>query len=62
MWNFAESNFNNFREALQVTNWENIFHGDNIDQIVDNWTQIFLRTAKETIINKSVTVRPDDKG
>ena len=62
MWKFAESNFNTFREALQEINWENIFNGETIDTIAENQTQIFLRTAKEKIINKKDTVRPDDKG
>ena len=62
MWNFTENNFEQFRDALEIIDWQEITSGEDIDLIVDKWTLKFLETAKTTVVNKEVTVRPDDKG
>ena len=62
MWDFKNANFDLYRETIAHTNWQEFFtQGNDIDTVVEMWTSKLLTIAKETIPNKVVTIRPDDK-
>ncbi len=60
MWNFNEADFNKFRHALSVYNFDKGFNENDVDASCENWTKSFLDIAKATISNRVVTVRPND--
>ena len=61
MWDFKGTDFSNFKLAIERCNWEECFTDDNIETATEMWTNKLLNIAKQTIPNKEVTVRPDDK-
>lgn len=61
MWDFKNTDFNNFREALGNFDWDTCFVSDSVDDICSKFNVSLLEIAKQTIENKNVTVRPDDK-
>ena len=61
MWDFKNSNFDNFRAGLSTINFDRIFESDNVDDVCRQLSSSILKVAKETILNKMVTVRPNDK-
>ena len=62
MWNFKNANFDVYRQALNVVNWEECFVDQSDINIVANlWTSKLLSAAESSIPNKNVTVRPNDK-
>ena len=60
VWLFKNANFDQFREALSNTNFEDCFEIDDVDKTCDQWSEKFLNVAKATIPNKVVTIRPND--
>ena len=61
MWDFANADFDLYRNALSQCKWDDCFVGNDIDRATEMWTNMVLNTAKDTIPNKQVTVRPGDK-
>jgi hypothetical protein len=61
MWNFKAENFTLFHEALHTIDWGACLSINSIDLACEKFTSVFMKAAKETIPNKVVTVRPDDK-
>jgi len=61
MWDFKGTDFSHFKLAIERCNWEECFTDDNIETATEMWTNKLLNIAKQTIPNKEVTVRPDDK-
>ena len=61
MWDFKNANFNNFREELSNTNWDTCFASDNIDEICDKWSELFLKISEKHVKRKKVRIRPTDK-
>ena len=62
MWDFKNTNFDLFREAIANCNWHECFtNTDDINLAADLWTSKLLAIAKETIPNKEVTIRPHNK-
>ena len=60
IWQYNKANFNEFRNALSTTNFDQCFTDDDIDNACEKWTQLFLSVAKEHIPNKKVIIRPND--
>ncbi len=60
VWNFKRGNFDRLNEKLAAYNWNTLFDSDDINNIVDKWTDIFLKMAKECIPYLQITVRPSD--
>jgi hypothetical protein len=52
MWDFKNANFDLFREELGNTNWDSCFESENIDEISEKWTELFLGTAERVIKKK----------
>ena len=62
MWDFKNANFDQYRQALQNTNWEECFSDEtDINAVVNLWTKKVLTTAETSIKNKNVCIRPCDK-
>ena len=62
MWNFKNANFDNYRQALSETNWDECFTDEtNINNVANLWTFKVLAAAEASITCKNVTVRPNDK-
>jgi hypothetical protein len=61
MWNFKSADFDKFREELDQTDWEPCFESDNIDEICNKWTELFLGISERVITKKRVKIRPEDK-
>ncbi len=60
VWNFKKGDFDKLNQKLAEYPWDTIFIIDNIDDIVDTWTDVFLDLAKECIPYSKIIVRPDD--
>ena len=61
MWNFDQSDFDNYRTELDSIEW-NFLHTDNdINNLALKWTEEVLSVATRTLQNKNVLVRPNDK-
>ena len=61
MWDFKNADFDVFRENLKNTDFSFCNNITNIDETCEKWTQTFLKIAKNSILCKMVTVRPNDK-
>ena len=61
IWLYAKGDFQNYRRKIQAADWDYCFHTDNIDLACQRWTDTLLAIAKESIPNKDVLVRPNDK-
>ncbi|CAC5425653.1 unnamed protein product [Mytilus coruscus] len=62
IWLYDRGDLNLFREKLSAVDWENfIIDGNNdVDLLVENFTQIILKTAAESIPNKIIIVMKTD--
>ena len=60
IWLFSKTNFNDFRQELENTDFNSIFDNDDIDSVCKSWSEMLLDVANRTIPNKSVLVRPND--
>ena len=60
IWNYKEANFDIFRETLKNTDFDECFVSGDVNEACTMWTEKFLQAAKETVPNKTVTVRPND--
>ena len=61
MWRFNLTNFDLFRLNLADNNWKNIFACTDVNSICNQFTTQLMHIAKASILNKDVTVRPNDK-
>ena len=61
MWNYEGSNFDLFRNQLELTNFNECFDYDSIDDVCESVNEKLLKVAKETLVNKKVIIRPKDK-
>ena len=62
MWNFKLANFEHSRAQLSEIDWNAFFESEDINIVCDNITVCILTAAKSNIPNKTVTMRPADKG
>ncbi len=60
VWNFKKGDFDKLNEKLAQYPWDTIFVVDDLDEIVDIWTDVFISLAKECIPYTKITVRPSD--
>ena len=62
IWLYDRGDFNLFREKLAAVNWDDIFASVNndLDRVVDLFTNILLKAAADSIPNKVITVRKMD--
>ena len=60
IWEYNKTDFSDLRESLQRADWDSCLHTDNIDTACKLWTETFLNVARETIPNKTATIRPSD--
>ena len=60
VWLYDRGNYNHYRQKLNDANWDALFTSNNINEISDNITQHILTAAKDTILNKKVTIRPNE--
>ena len=60
IWEYGKADFKKFRNTLSQSNFNACFDSDNIDEVCQSWTDLFLHVAKSTIPNKIVTIRPKD--
>ena len=61
IWEYDKADFNLFRNALTHANFDECFESSDIDIICESWTSKFLSVAKDSVPNKIVTIRPNDK-
>ena len=61
MWDFKNSDFNGYRTALSNLDFNACFINDDVDKACNMISSLILKVAKETLLNKMVTVRPNDK-
>ena len=60
IWLFNKTNFTEFRQELENTDFNSIFDSGDVDYVCSSWSQMFLDVAKRTIPNKYILVRPND--
>ena len=60
VWFYDKADFNAFRRALELFNWDVCFENNDVDDVCNSWTQHFLAIAKSFIPNRYVTIRPSD--
>lgn len=62
VWDFKSANFELTNQSLFEAPWDTNFQiYDDINDMVDYWSQLFLYTCKEFIPCRQVLVRPRDK-
>jgi hypothetical protein len=61
MWKFKDANFDLFRSKLDEVNWDSCFENDDINDICDKWSNLFMEQAKVSIPNRKVLIRTSDK-
>ena len=49
VWNFKKGDFVKLNDLISNYPWDNIFNFDDINDVVDTWTDVFLDLAKECI-------------
>ena len=60
VWQYKEADFNQYRNALQETDFNACFESNNIDVVCQSWSQTLLDCARANVPNKTVTIRPND--
>ncbi len=60
VWNFKRGDFDKLNRKLSEYHWDTIFTLQDLDEIVEMWTDIFLKLARECIPYMEVTIRPSD--
>ena len=61
IWLYDKANFSSFRDKLMSIDWNCCFITDDPSIAASKWTELFMKTAKDTIPNKTVLIRPNDK-
>ena len=61
MWDFKNSNFDDYRRTLATVNFDTCFETDDVNKVCQSLEDVILDSAKRTLVNKMVVVRPDDK-
>ncbi len=61
IWNFSDTNFENYRSKLGEYDWDTCFASVDTDEVCENVSTAILDIAKETIPNKTPYFRPHDK-
>ena len=57
---YMDANFQEFRDAVLNTNFEECFSINDIDEVCAKWTTMFLDTSTLHVPNKQVIVRQND--
>ena len=60
IWQFDKGNFEGFRDALRIADFDSCFDTECIDEACKNWTDTFLTVARTNVPNKVVLIRPKD--
>ena len=61
LWDFKHTNWDNFRLALDNADLMNCITSNDVNVCCEQLTDRILSVAKDTIPNKSVIIRPNDK-
>ena len=61
IWKYNQANFDGLNNALSQCPWNVLDMYDDVDDMVDYFSQIFKKTCKEFIPNKIIKIRPCDK-
>ena len=63
VWLYKNADYNKFNELVANYDWETNFlnFGDNINEMTNHFTQVYIEMAKESIPNKVINIRPTDK-
>jgi len=60
IWQYKNANFDNYRLALEAADFDLCFETDDVDEVCKKWTETVINTARESIPNKVVKIRPND--
>ena len=60
VWTYDEGKYDEFRNILKSTDWDNLLAERSIDTMIEVFTNTLISAAKKTIPNKIVTIRPSD--
>ena len=60
VWLYDQADYPGLRSAIEEYDWDECFQSDNVDEICDNWTNIFYSLISKFIPNRIVTIRPHD--
>ena len=60
IWKFDEANKIAYRQAIENANWDECFHGTDVNQACTAWTNKLLSIAKAHFNYKRVLIRPND--
>jgi hypothetical protein len=61
MWNYKNSDMNKYRKNLLEGDLDNCIDPLDAEKSCNVWTEKFMSITKKSIINKVVTIRPNDK-
>lgn len=60
IWLYDKGNYSVFRNKLSHVNWDEILASNNIDECASEFSNKIMKAAKESIPNKTVTIRPSE--
>ena len=60
-WKYSEANFLDLNEDLNTAPWDTMFIFDDINDMTNYFTELFLDACRKHIPQKSVTINPKDK-
>ena len=60
IWLYDRGDYNQFRHKLSQVNWDQVFVSNNVNECAEKTTDSIINVAKESISNKTVTVRPSE--
>lgn len=62
VWLYKNADFDKLNFLLTHTDWETLIIGaDDVDQAADNFSETFLSHIRNSVPEKTVTIRPKDK-
>ncbi len=60
IWKYDEGDFDKYRQDLNNTNWETLILANDLETSANNISTTIINSAKQSIPNKIVTIRPND--
>ena len=61
IWDYSKVDKAGLRRHIKEIDWSDCFAANDINTIVQNWTNTILNAARQFIPNKIITIRPKDK-
>ena len=60
IWVYEKGDYNKYRQLLTEVNWNRILFKEDLNDIVNEFTDTIMKAAKSSIPNKTVLIRPNE--